>query len=230
MDAVTTRARSLPAAAVLGGFAATAWLVLAAGIGGHTSHDDVFGHGHSPEASQFVALFAGWLLMIAAMMLPPEAGSAIRNRLSGTSAATALRVAAVTAVVWMIFGAVVLAGDSVLHEVAEDRPWLANLVTPVVLIGCGLFHFTPYKRRALETARCTTALSWRHTAGCLVSCGALMLVMFAFGVGSLFWMAVLTAVMVAERVLRPALASWLTRLVGAALIIAGLYAAASVGG
>jgi predicted metal-binding membrane protein len=125
----------------------------------------------------------------------------------------------------MIFGAAVLAGDAVLHEVAEDRPLVAGLVTPAVLIGCGLFSLTPVRRRALEAARCTSVLSWRHTGGCLFSCGSLMLVMFAFGVGSLFWMAVLTAVMVAERVLARSAAERLSRMVAAGLIIAGLAAA-----
>jgi predicted metal-binding membrane protein len=227
MVAVTTRTRTLPAVAVLGGAAAAAWSVLVAGIGGHTDHDDLFGHGQPPEPAQFAALFAGWLLMIIAMMVPPEAGALIRNRLNRSGVVASVGVIALTAAVWMIFGAVVLAGDSVLHEVAEDRPWLARLVTPTVLIGCGLFGLTPIKQRALRTARCTQALSWSHVAGCMISCGTLMLVMFAFGVGSLFWMAVLTAIMIAERVLTASLADWLSRLVGIGLIIAGVIAAVS---
>jgi predicted metal-binding membrane protein len=40
----------------------------------------------------------------------------------------------------------------------------------------------------------------RHGLNCLGCCWALMLVMFATGVGSLLWMVALTAVMVAEKV------------------------------
>ena len=46
-------------------------------------------------------------------------------------------------------------------------------------------------------------LGARHGAFCVGCCWALMLVMFAVGVASLVWMAVLTAVMVHEKT-RPA--------------------------
>jgi predicted metal-binding membrane protein len=229
MVAVAIPTKTVPAVAVLGGVAAAAWVVLAAGIGGHTSHDDVLGHGHPPHPAEVGALIVGWLLMVAAMMLPPEIGSAVRNRSFRIGATTATAVVAVTAATWTVFAIIVLSGDSVLHALADSRPWLAYLVTPTVLIGVGLYQLTPIKRRLLDTTRCSPTLSWRHTLSCLGSCGALMLVMFAFGVGSLLWMGVLTAVMVAERSVRTALVPTLTRVVGVLLIMAGLYAAAVPG-
>ncbi|HEY7488712.1 MAG TPA: DUF2182 domain-containing protein [Streptosporangiaceae bacterium] len=226
MVVASARARPVPAVVVLGGVAAAAWVALAAGVGGHTSHDEVLGHGHALHLAEVAALIAGWQLMVAAMMLPPEVGSAVRDSAVRTGVAAACGVVAVTAAVWTAFAIVALSGDSLVHELAGSRPWLAHLVAPAVLIGAGLFQLTPVKRRLLDATRCTPTLSWRHTLSCLGNCGTLMLVMFAVGVGSLIWMAVLTAVMVAERAVRPALAPWVTSFAGVALIITALHTTA----
>jgi predicted metal-binding membrane protein len=63
-------------------------------------------------------------------------------------------------------------------------------------------------------------LGLRHALYCLGCCWALMLVMFATGVGSLLWMLGLTAVMVAEKV-----TPWGARLVvpvGVLILASGL--------
>jgi predicted metal-binding membrane protein len=65
---------------------------------------------------------------------------------------------------------------------------------------------------------------WRvgiaHALSCLGCCWALMLVMFATGVGSLVWMLGLAAVMLAEKTSRAG--RRLTRPVGAVLLAAGV--------
>jgi predicted metal-binding membrane protein len=219
----SVRVRTGPtAAAALGGVAAAAWVALAAGIAGHTSHDEVLGDGqHS------AALLGGWLLMVAAMMLPPEITSVAGSR--GGSArrwwVVTGAVIAATCTVWTGFAIVALAGDTLVHRLAGSWPAVAGLVTPVLLIGAGVFQLSPAKQRLLDATRHSPDPAWRHALRCLGSCWALMLVMFAVGVGSLAWMAVLTVVMVAERAVRPALVPWLTGLAGVALIIAGLQAA-----
>jgi predicted metal-binding membrane protein len=68
--------------------------------------------------------------------------------------------------------------------------------------------------------RAAWRLGIRHALLCLGCCWALMLVMFAAGTGSLLWMLLLTAVMVAEKT-----TSWGARLVapaGIAFIASGL--------
>jgi len=194
---VPERIRTLPAAVAgrgaLAGIAAAAWVALAIGIAGHTAHDDVVGQGRLPHASAVAALIGGWLIMIAAMMLPPELIMAVRTR------AAARVVVATTCAVWTGFAIVALSGDAVVHALADSRPWLARAVTPAVLIGAGLFQLSPAKRRLLAATRRPSGRSWRHGLRCLGSCWALMLVMFAVGAGNLIWMVVLTAVMTAER-------------------------------
>lgn len=78
----------------------------------------------------------------------------------------------------------------------------------------GLAQFSPLTRRCLRACRdpraflCRyyrrgVAASWvlgvRHGLFCLGCCWGLMLLMFAVGVGSLWWMVALTAVMVIEK-------------------------------
>jgi predicted metal-binding membrane protein len=65
-----------------------------------------------------------------------------------------------------------------------------------------------------------------HALNCLGCCWALMLVMFATGVGSLVWMLGLTAVMVAEKTTR--IGASLVRPVALALVAGGVLVALPV--
>ena len=81
----------------------------------------------------------------------------------------------------------------------------------------GLYQLSPLKDACLRACRSPLSIigsryrggasgGWRvgltHALNCLGCCWALMLVMFATGVGSLLWMLALTAVMVAEKTSR----------------------------
>jgi hypothetical protein len=249
----TERGSTLPATAVtsraaLAIVAAAAWAVLVIGLAGHTTHDEVLGHGHVPQPATLAALIGGWLLMVAAMMLPPELVSGGRGgappgattgapsgagtgvppgKTTGvppgtTTAAATAALAAATFAVWTAFAIVALSGDAVVHALADSRPWLERSVAPAVLIGAGLFQLSPGKGRLLAAARRPAGRPWRHAVRCLGSCWALMLVMFAVGLGNLIWMIVLTVVMTAER------AKWgrpLGVLAGLGLIAAGVLVA-----
>jgi predicted metal-binding membrane protein len=225
-QAVAERARTLPVAvagrAALAVVAAAAWAALAIGLAGHTSHDDVLGPGHVPHPATIAALIGGWLLMVAAMMLPPElVTTGRRGAAPGTMGATTA-LAATTFAVWTGFAIVVLGGDAVVHTLADSRPWLERSVAPAVLIGAGLFQLSPGKGRLLAGARRPAGGPWRHAVRCLGSCWTLMLVMFAVGLGNLIWMIVLTVVMTAERAERTRLIGMLA---GLALIVTGVLVA-----
>ena len=84
----------------------------------------------------------------------------------------------------------------------------------VLLALAGAFQFTRLKDACLDKCRHPSAfimrfyergvrggfrLGARHGAFCVGCCWALMLVMFAVGVASLVWMALLTAIMVHEK-------------------------------
>ena len=166
---------------------------------------------------------AGWVLMIAAMMLPTTlpildmfrrmtAVRADRNRLVGLVIIGYLAV-------WLGFGLMAHVLDWLLHVVTQQLPWLTFngwVIGVVVLGGAGAFQFSALKYRCLE--KCHTPFSfisarWRghaparealrlgldHGAFCVGCCWALMLLMFVVGMGSIGWMLALAAVMAAEK-------------------------------
>jgi predicted metal-binding membrane protein len=170
------------------------------------------------------ALYAlGWVLMIAAMMLPTTlpilemfrrmtAARPDRGRLLGLVIAGYLGA-------WLAFGVVAHGLDAAVHALAAGAPWLAFngwALGASVLAVAGLFQFSALKYRCLE--RCHTPLAfiaqrWRgrrparealrigidHGAFCIGCCWALMLLMFVVGTGSIGWMLALAAVMAAEK-------------------------------
>ena len=222
--------QSIPVAAVLAAVAAAAWLALATGAG-HTTHDDVLGSGHAPDPAAIAGLLGGWQLMVAAMMLPPEIASPTANRPHSRRPwwTEAAMTTLTTCAVWTVFAIVALAGDAVVHEVAESRPQLAGLVAPTVLVGAGGLQLTALRRRLLVVASHASASPWRRAICGLGSSCALMLVVFALGVGNLPAMAVLTAVMTVERVANPQLGPLIGPLVGWVLIVAGALVAIQPG-
>jgi predicted metal-binding membrane protein len=218
--------QAIPVAAALAAVAAAAWLALGAGVG-HTTHDDVLGSGHALDPAAITALLGGWQVMVAAMMLPPEiAATAADKPCSRRSWWTeAAFVAVTTCAVWTGFAILALAGDAVVHEVAESWPRLAGLVAPAVLVGAGLFQLFPLRRHLLAAARESTASPWRRAICVFGSCCALMLVVFALEVGNLLAMAALTAVMTVERAANPRMERLIALPVGWALITAGALVA-----
>jgi predicted metal-binding membrane protein len=164
-------------------------------------------------------------------MLPPEIASPTANvphsrRPWWTEAAFTTLT---TCAVWTGFAIAALAGDAVVHQVAESRPQLAGLVAPAVLVGAGGFQLTALRRHLLVAASHSSASPWRRAICGLGSCWALMLVVFALGVGNLPAMAALTVVMTVERAANPQLEPLIGPLVGWVLITAGALVAVQPG-
>jgi predicted metal-binding membrane protein len=165
----------------------------------------------------------GWLLMIAAMMLPTTVPLLrIFSRMTASrpdATGLLLRVVLGYAVAWLGFGLLAYFLDSMLHLAAAKSVWLVGrgeLVGAWVLVAAGAFQFSSLKYRCLE--RCRTPFAfinarWHgrgpsreafgiglaHGAFCVGCCWALMLVMFVVGMGNLGWMLVVAAVMAAEK-------------------------------
>jgi predicted metal-binding membrane protein len=207
---------------------AAAWaLALAAHAAGAASllhHDALIEDG--PGAAASVVLFlAAWQAMIAAMMLP---SSLPLVRLFARASAAQPRPRAAMAgflagyaLVWSAFGALAFGFDVAVHAAVDASAWLHAhewLLGGAVLALAGAIQFTRLKDACLDRCRHPgqfllrfyergTAgglrLGARHGAFCVGCCWALMLVMFAAGVASLVWMALLTAIMVHEKT-RPA--------------------------
>jgi predicted metal-binding membrane protein len=121
------------------------------------------------------------------------------------------------ALVWSGFGLVAFGFDASLHAAVTASPWLERhdwWIGGSVLALAGAFQFTPLKDACLDKCRHPGQfliryyergpgggfrLGARHGIFCVGCCWALMLVMFAAGVASLIWMALLTGVMIHEK-------------------------------
>jgi predicted metal-binding membrane protein len=229
--------------------AATAWLLLVAvsqsPVGAQLHH-----HGPSVGAVDHAIFALGWLVMVAAMMLPQSARFAVTlRRLLGSRRRGGLLVLAgmgAFAGVWMLVGELFRVGDVGVHTLVDTWPWLGDrqyLVTAGALALAGGYQLAPAKLRCLRACRNPAgfvARAWQGRSpgldvvqagvaygwSCVGCCWALMLLMFAAGLTSVGLMALLAAVMAAERKLRrvevavPAL--------GAALVLAALLVAGQV--
>ena len=118
---------------------------------------------------------------------------------------------------WSGFALLALLGDSAVHLAVDHWVWLAARAAVILggaLALAGLYQLSPLKDACLSACRSPLSMigrlyrrgmggGWRvgvaHALNCLGCCWALMLVMFATGVGSLVWMLGLTAVMIVEK-------------------------------
>jgi predicted metal-binding membrane protein len=192
-----------------------------------------------------------WVTMMAAMMLPSAAPMVLLfARVSGERARRgqagfvptwifiAGYLAAWTAyglVAYGIYRAIVSAGTDYL---AWDRsgPYVAG----AALAAAGIYQLTPLKDVCLRHCRSPLHFllhGWRegragafrmgveHGAFCVGCCWGLMLALFALGVMSLFWMAVVAAVILGEK-LAPQ-GERLSRLFAVALVALGIWVASA---
>ncbi|MGH3082345.1 MAG: DUF2182 domain-containing protein [Gaiellaceae bacterium] len=168
-----------------------------------------------------------WVTMMAAMMLPsavPAAGRLAR-------ALPTLSFAVGYLAVWTVYG--LLAYALFWLVTSFDTGWIAwdeggPYLAGGVLAAAGLYELTPLKRRFL--ARCRTfggRSGLAYGVDCVGCCFGLMGALFALGVMSLLWMAVVAAVIFTEKVLPRGMR--LAGVVGLALIVFGIWVAVSPG-
>ncbi len=198
----------------------------------------------SADLRLLVFFVAGWTLMISAMMLPTTLPLIALFRTITSDRANHLALVGLLAAgylgVWMGFGVLVHVADLVVHEAAEQIPWLDSndwVIGAGTLILAGAYQFTPLKYHCLDKCRSPfsfiagrwsggneLAQSFRigldHGIFCLGCCWSLMLLMFGVGAGSVGWMLVLGSVMAVEKTM-----PWGRKLstpLGLVLISAGL--------
>jgi predicted metal-binding membrane protein len=196
----------------------------ASGAAGVVHHDTVLADG-PPPAGAVLLFLAGWQVMIAAMMLPSSLPLVRMFAAASLAAPGRGRVMAAFlgayALIWTTFGALAFVGDAGLHALVHASPWLERhewAIAPSMLMLAGAFQFSSLKDACLRACRHPASFIHRHyqrgTAGafrlgarhglfCVGCCWALMLVMFAVGLASLIWMALLTALTVHEKTRRP---------------------------
>jgi predicted metal-binding membrane protein len=201
--------------------ALVAWLVTSDRMGGMESMPGM--------ALGSLGFFAGvWVVMMAAMMFPAVAPTVLTydrfregdgdGGVGAPADATALLVAGYL-LVWTAAGLAAYA----LYELvrAIDPAFLAwddagRYVTGGVIVAAAVYQVTPLKQACLDKCRSPMmflAERWRdgragalelgtwYGAWCLGCCWALMAALFAVGVMSLGWMALIAAFIVAERLL-----------------------------
>ncbi len=209
---------------VLAGIAA-AWVAAiaaqAAGAAALVHHDALLVGDGPPAAVAAILALLAWQVMIAAMMLPSSlplvrlyARASERAPRRGRSMAAFIGG---YAAVWSAFGLAAFGADAGLHAAVSSSPWLERhdwWIGGSVLALAGAFQFTSLKDACLDKCRHPGQflmryyergpaggfrLGARHGLFCVGCCWALMLVLFAAGMASLLWMALLTAVMIHEK-------------------------------
>jgi predicted metal-binding membrane protein len=181
-----------------------------------------------------------WVTMTAAMMLPSAAPMTLMFARASRSSPTWVFVAGYLAA-WTAYG--LLAYAAFLLLTAAGTAWLAwdragPFVAGGAIAAAGLYQFSPLKEACLRHCRGPfhyIVYGWRegrlgalrmgaeHGLYCVGCCWGLMAALFALGVMSLFWMAVLAAAIFAEKVLPRGLG--LSRVFAVALLALGLWVA-----
>ena len=182
------------------------------------------GNGPGTIGLSLVGFMPLWVAMMAAMMLPSvaSAGSMYLRAVKMRSASwlRALRVGLLIVGylgVWAAFGVLAFVTAWGAGRMAGQAPRAALWTGAAILAVAGLYQVTPLKERCLKQCRSPLGLllhygsySGRlrdlrvgiaHGGFCLGCCWGLMVVLFALGVMSLVWMALVALVILAEKAL-----------------------------
>jgi len=182
-----------------------------------------------------LATFAMWALMMVAMMLPSAAPMILLHaRLDRGAPAQRARDNALFALCYLLVWAAFSALAAVAQAALVDSGVLASaslalgsrVLATAVLLAAALWQLTPAKAACLE--QCQSPIRfvlryWRqgptgavrlgliHGLFCLGCCWGLMLLLFVGGVMNLAWVALLAAVVFAEKLAPPAwrISRWL---------------------
>jgi predicted metal-binding membrane protein len=182
-----------------------------------------------------------WVTMTAAMMLPSAAPMVLAYAHFSRTRRAGLFVAGYL-VAWTLYG---LAGYGVYRLVAgAGLGWLdwqrgGPFVAGGAIAAAGLYQLTPLKDACLRHCRSPLGyivrgrergalrMGTEHGFFCVGCCWGLMLALFALGVMSLFWAALVAAAIFAEKVLPHGLR--FARVVALALVVLGVLVAFTPG-
>ena len=193
-----------------------------------------------------------WVTMMAAMMLPSALPMVLvfskvsrdRERHGGAYAPTWVFVCGYL-VAWTGYG---LAAYGLYRLVTWIDPGFLRwdrqgpVVAGVAIALAGLYELTPPKNLCLKHCRSPLhvvlhgfrkgvlgglRMGIEHGAWCVGCCWGLMLLLFALGVMSVLWMAVIAGLVFVEKVLPRG--PWMARTVGVLIVAAGIWVAAAPG-
>ena len=200
--------------------------------------------------SEAVLTFAMWAVMMVAMMAAPVTPMLLL--FAGTQARRGVATAPLAVaffglgyfIVWTGFSAGATLAQWALHQAAMLSPAM-QMASPrlggLLLLMVGLYQLTPWKNKCLSHCRSPLGFlmtHWRngrlgairmglaHGAYCLGCCWALMCMLFVVGVMNLAWVAVLTVMVLLEKI-GPS-GTWIARLAGAAIAVRGILLLSAV--
>jgi predicted metal-binding membrane protein len=221
-------------AAVLLGAALVAWIVTVQRMRGMDA-------GPGTDLGALGWYLGIWTTMMAAMMLPSAAPTVLLFARTRGAWQTWVFVLGYL-LAWTLYGLVAYAAYRAIRRadpsfLAWDRrgPWVAG----VALAAAGLYQLTPLKAACLRHCRSPLHLLVRgrpgalgalwlgieHGGVCVGCCLGLMLALFALGVMSLFWMAVVAAAILVEKTLPGGEA--FARVLALVLVALGIWVAVS---
>jgi len=225
------------AIAVLLAMSLTAWIALAGRMSGMDA-------GPGTDLGGFVWFVGVWVTMSAAMMLPSSAPAvALVAQVYRCRSAAAFTVGYLAA--WAAYGLAAYAVYRVLHSVAPSLvAWDRSgpVIAGAALALAGTYQLTPLKRsclrrclsplalfrRDMDRTRAAARAGLAYGGVCIGCCIGLMLALFTLGVMSLFWMAVVTAAIAAEKLLPRAERS--STVLAMLLVALGVWVAAAPAG
>ena len=227
-EAILRRQRGVTIAGLIT-VTALAWAWIASGAG--------MGMAMAWDADRLFLTFAMWWVMMIAMMVPAAAPVVLLYARAAPQPHSFAFLAGYL-LCWLAFSLAAVALQVALEEAGRLAPmemalssrWLAG----GLLIAAGIYQFTPLKHSCLS--HCRNPAQWlsrhyrpgaigalrmglSHGAFCVGCCWTLMLLLFVVGVMNLAWIAALTLVVAAEKLLPRG--EWIARVGGAAFILWG---------
>jgi len=134
-----------------------------------------------------------WVPMMAAMMLPAAASALVRRVLAGDPIQAVLFFVGSYLAVWTLVGTAAYA----LYRPHE------SVVAGAVVLATGFYEVTPLKKHFRRRCRDTVCSGFEFGLNCVGSCIGLMLMLAALGVTSVMWMAAITVLVLAQKMIPP---------------------------
>jgi predicted metal-binding membrane protein len=181
-SSTTTTATAVALTATLG-LAAASWVVAVRQMNGMDM-------GVATTLGSFTFFIALWVSMMAAMMLPGAAPAVLRRAHASSARAVPVFVGSYLAV-WTLVGVAIY---------ALYRPH-GSLAAGALVIAAGIYELTPLKRHFRRRCRESAGSGFEFGLCCAGSSIGLMLMLVAVSVMSVTWMAVVTALVLAQKLL-----------------------------
>ncbi len=201
-------------------------------------------------AADFLYMFVMWSVMMIGMMTPSVSPTVLLYAQVGRQAEAQGRPLAATGafaggylLAWVVFSLFATLSQWLLERAALLTPMMvtaSDLLGGLALIAAGIFQWTPLKQACLSYCQFplvfiqrhggftrslagSLAIGFRHGLYCVGCCWALMALLFVGGVMNIFWIALLTILVLLEKVMPRGTA--LAHIAGVGLILWGMLLA-----